>query len=135
MERAAFQTAWLSKKLHGVCFCVHAHYGNAASRMAEFVPSDGAFPRGADPDIEALYRQQSRETDKKKREALLHQIQQLLYERVRFGPIWEYIWPSGIGPRVGDPRRLPCHRFLLVAIAQLVNDTAPTYLRRANRRC
>jgi ABC-type transport system substrate-binding protein len=91
MERAAFQTAWLSKKLHGVCFCVHAHYGNAASRMAEFVPSDGAFPRGADPDIEALYRQQSRETDKKKREALLHQIQQLLYEGVRFGPIWEYI--------------------------------------------
>ena len=25
------------------------------------------------------------------------------YERVRFGPIFEYIWPSGIGPRVAEP--------------------------------
>jgi peptide/nickel transport system substrate-binding protein len=103
MERGAFQKAWLSKKLKGVCFCVHAPYGNAASRMAEFVPIEGSFARGADPDVEVLYRQQARETDRKKREAMLHQIQQLLYDRVRFGPIWEYIWPSGIGPRVGDP--------------------------------
>ena len=42
-------------------------------------------------------------TDKKKREAMLHQIQQLLHERVRFGPIMEYIWPSGVGPRVEEP--------------------------------
>ena len=34
---------------------------------------------------------------------MLHQIQQLLHERVRFAPIWEYIWPSGIGPRVEEP--------------------------------
>lgn len=52
------------------------------------------------------FKQQARETDRKKREAMLHQIQQLLYERVRFGPIWEYIWPSGIGPRVADPALL-----------------------------
>jgi hypothetical protein len=42
-------------------------------------------------------------TDKKKREALLFQIQQLVHERVRFGPIWEYVWPSGVGPRVEEP--------------------------------
>src|SRR5207249_4417817 len=42
MERAAFQSAWLSKKLKGICVCIHAVYGNAASRMAEFVPSDGS---------------------------------------------------------------------------------------------
>jgi hypothetical protein len=47
--------------------------------------------------------QQARETDRRQREALLHQIQHLLHERVRFGPIWEYIWPSGIGPRVEEP--------------------------------
>jgi hypothetical protein len=29
-------------------------------------------------------------------------IQRLLHERVRFGPIYEYIWPSGVGPRVED---------------------------------
>ena len=71
--------------------------------MAQFVPSDGDFARGADPDVDALYKQQARETDRKKREAMLHQIQQLLHDRVRFGPIWEYIWPSGVGPRVEEP--------------------------------
>jgi peptide/nickel transport system substrate-binding protein len=106
MERAAFQNAWLSKSLKGVCVCVHAAYGNAASRMAEFVTSDGSFARGVDPDVDDLYKRQARETDKKKREVMLHKIQQLLYERVRFATIWEYIWPSGIGPRVGDPALL-----------------------------
>jgi len=103
MERAAFQSAWLTKKLRGLCVCIHAPYGNAASRMAEFVPSPGAFARGADPDVDALYRQQATEVDPKKREAQLHEIQQLIHDRVRFAPIYEYIWPSGIGPRVEDP--------------------------------
>jgi peptide/nickel transport system substrate-binding protein len=66
---------------------VNAVYGNAASRMLETVPSDGAFAYGGYPDIDTLYRQQARETDRKKREAL-HPIQQLLHERVRFRPIW-----------------------------------------------
>ncbi len=50
-----------------------------------------------------MYRQQARETDRRKREALLHQIQQLLHERVRFAPIYDYIWPGGVGPRVEEP--------------------------------
>jgi peptide/nickel transport system substrate-binding protein len=103
MERAAFVSAWGSKKLRGVCVCVSALYGNAASRMSEFVPSDGMFARGADADVDALYREQSRETDRKKRETMLHRIQLLIYERVRFGPIYEYIWPSAVGPRVAEP--------------------------------
>ena len=103
MERAAFYSALATKKLKGVCLCIVAVYGNAASRMAEIVPSEGNFAYGAYPDIEALYRSQARETDRKKREASLHQIQRLLYERVRFAPMYDYIWPSGIGPRVEDP--------------------------------
>jgi peptide/nickel transport system substrate-binding protein len=102
MERAAFQSAWLSKKLHGVCMCTVASYGNAATRLAEQVQKDGAYARGVDPDVEALYQKQSRETDKKKREAMLHQMQQILYDRARFGPMWEFIWPSAIGPRVAE---------------------------------
>ena len=58
---------------------------------------------GGYPDIDALFKQQDEETDRTKREALLHQIQQLMYERVMFGPIWLYFWPSGIGPRVEEP--------------------------------
>src|SRR5204863_3516016 len=57
MERAALQTAWSSKKLHGLCMCTVASYGNAATRLADTVPADGAYARGADPDIDALYRQ------------------------------------------------------------------------------
>jgi peptide/nickel transport system substrate-binding protein len=103
MERAAFFTAWKSKQLRGLCVCAVALYGNAASRISEVVPSDGAYAYGGYQDIDALYKQQAVETDHSKREALLHQIQQLLHERVRFGPIWEYIWPSGLGPRVEEP--------------------------------
>jgi len=103
MERAAFFSAWATKKLRGVCVCGSGLYGNAATRMSEIVPSDGIYAYGGYPDIDALYKQQARETDRKKREAMLFQIQQVLHERVRFGPIFEYIWPSGIGPRVEEP--------------------------------
>ncbi len=103
MERAAFFSAWGSKKLKGVCVCANALYGNAATRMSEIVPTDGTYAYGGYPDVDALYRQQARETDRRKREAMLHQIQQILHERVRFAPIWEYVWPSGLGPRVEEP--------------------------------
>ena len=102
MERAAFFAAWSAKKLRGICVCGSGLYGNAATRMSEIVPSDGIFAYGGYPDIDALYKQQARELDRKKREAMLHQIQQTIYERVRYAPIFEYIWPSGIGPRVEE---------------------------------
>src|SRR5438552_18604877 len=103
MERAAFFSAWATKKLRGVCMCVVALYGNAASRMAEWVPSSGVYAYGGYPAVDALYKQQALETDRRKREALLHKIQQLLHERARFAPIWDYTWPSGVGPRVAEP--------------------------------
>jgi peptide/nickel transport system substrate-binding protein len=103
MERAAFFSAWASKKLRGICMCVVALYGNAASRMAEWVPTTGAYAYGGYPDVDALYKQQATETDRRKREALLHQIQQIIRDRMRFAPIWDYTWPSGVGPRVADP--------------------------------
>jgi peptide/nickel transport system substrate-binding protein len=106
MERAAFQTAWRSKKLRGICSCITAQYGNAATRLVDLVTKEGVFAVGADPDVDALFKRQARETDVRKREEMLHQIQVLIHERVRFGPIWEYIWPSAIGPRVAEPALL-----------------------------
>jgi len=103
MERGAYFALISSKKATGVCVCTSSLYGNAASRMSEVIPSDGAYAYGGYPDIDALFKQQAAETDRKKREALLHQIQRLVYERVRYGPIFEYMWPSGIGPRVAEP--------------------------------
>ncbi len=106
MERAAFISEWGAKKLRGVCLCITGVYGNAATRMSEYVPSTGAYAYGGWPDVDALYQQQARETDRKKREALLHQIQRTLAERVRFGMIYDYVWPSGVGPRVAEPALL-----------------------------
>ena len=40
--------------------------------------------------------------DPAKREAMLHHIQKLLHERTRFAPIFDYFWPSGLGPRVEE---------------------------------
>src|SRR5439155_903910 len=91
MERAAYLSALQAKKLKGVCVCSSALYGNAASRMSEVIPSDGSFAYGGFPDVDALYKQQARELDRKKREALLHQIQQIVYDRVRIAPIFQYI--------------------------------------------
>jgi hypothetical protein len=45
MERAAFFSAWATKKLRGPVY-TSALYGNTASRMSEFVPSDGAYAYG-----------------------------------------------------------------------------------------
>jgi peptide/nickel transport system substrate-binding protein len=103
MERAAFLTALASKKLKGVCFCgAGATYGNASTRMSTTVPSDGIDAYGGWPDIDELYKKQLTETDPEKREGMLHEIQKILHERTRFAPIWDYFWPSGIGPRVED---------------------------------
>jgi ABC-type transport system substrate-binding protein len=44
-----------------------------------------------------------RELDVKKREALLHQIQQILYDRATHIPIYELAFIWGVGPRVGAP--------------------------------
>jgi peptide/nickel transport system substrate-binding protein len=106
MERAAFTSALMGRKLKGVCVCAVGLYGNAASRISEVVPSTGSFAYGGYPDIDALYKEQAHEIDREKREVLLHKIRRLLHERVRFGPIWEYVWPSGVGPRVAEPALL-----------------------------
>jgi peptide/nickel transport system substrate-binding protein len=103
MERAAFMGEWAAKKLRGVCVCTVGVHGNAATRMSQYVPSDGTYAYGGWPDVDALFKQQARETDRKKREALLHKIQDTLAERVRFAMIYDYVWPSGIGPKVEDP--------------------------------
>jgi peptide/nickel transport system substrate-binding protein len=102
MERAAFSAALTSKKLKGLCFCGTAIYGNASTRMSEVVPSGGMVAYGGYPDIDELYKRQLGETDPAKREAMLHQIQKTLHERTRFAPIFDYFWPSGIGPRVEE---------------------------------
>ena len=102
MERAAFYAAWKDKQLHGLFMVAVGNSGNAATRVESFMYSKGAYARGGYPDIDDLFIQQSRERDVKKREALLHKIQQLTIDRVMFAPIMDLRGLIGIGPRVAE---------------------------------
>ena len=102
MERAAIIAALKEKKLTGLTSGGSGILGNAATRLEPFVLSWGEFARIGYPDIDALYKQQSAERDHTKREALLHQIQRLVHERAMYAPLYELVWPNGVGPRVAE---------------------------------
>ena len=57
---------------------------------------------GSYPDIDGLFREQGAELDKKKREATLHRIQQLIHEKAMFAPIFNLAAMGGFGPRVEE---------------------------------
>ena len=103
LERASFMEAWRSKKLDGVIVTVSAAPGSAPSRLESFVISSAPYASGGYPDIDRLFAQQAGERDRAKREALLHEIQRLMHERVMFGPIFEPATLHGVGPRVEEP--------------------------------
>src|SRR3989475_7833787 len=100
MERAAFLTAWRDKKLKGVLMGVNGAGVDAATRHDADLPPTGIYAYGALPDVEDLFQRQAREIDRAKREALLHQIQRILHERVIHVPIYELSPMAGVGPRV-----------------------------------
>ncbi len=125
MERAAFYAALPTKKLHGICMCIAASTGNASTRLAPIVPSSGQFAYGGWPDVDKLWNEQLNETDAEKREALLHQIQEIIHDRTRFAPIYDYFWASGIGPRVADPALMKINPYPWAAPYQEVRLKQP----------
>jgi ABC-type transport system substrate-binding protein len=102
MERAAFLAAWREKKLRGLFMAAVGNSGNAATRAAEFIYSKGSYAYGGYPDIDDMIVQQARERDPRKREALLHRIQQLTIDRAMYLPIMDYRTLRGVGPRVAE---------------------------------
>jgi peptide/nickel transport system substrate-binding protein len=102
MERAAFLTAWRDKKLRGLFMAAVGNSGNAATRAAEFISSKGSYAYGGYPDIDDMIVQQARERDPRKREAILHRIQQLTIDRAMYCPIMDYRTLRGVGPRVAE---------------------------------
>jgi peptide/nickel transport system substrate-binding protein len=103
MERAAMTTAWREKKLKNVIVGITGAGGNAATRLEAYVSRNGVYTSGVAPDVEDLFQRQARETDVKKREALVHQIQQILHDRVTHIPIYELAFIWGVGPSVDEP--------------------------------
>jgi peptide/nickel transport system substrate-binding protein len=102
MERAAFLTAWRERKLKGVIVGITGAAGNAATRLEPYVTRGGIYAAGVLPEVEDLFLRQAREMDRKKREALLHQIQDVVHERAMHVPIYELAFLWGVGPRVEE---------------------------------
>jgi peptide/nickel transport system substrate-binding protein len=103
MERAAFLSAWRDKKLRGVFVGATGSAGNASTRIEAFFTGKGLYSYGATPELEGLFARQIQETDRKKREEMLHQIQRMLSERVVFAGIWENGFIRAFGPRLEEP--------------------------------
>jgi peptide/nickel transport system substrate-binding protein len=102
MERAAYFTAWREKKLHGVIKVITAAFGNAATRLEPYATRDGVYAYGSLPEINDLYARQARELDITKREAMVHQIQQIIRDKVTAIPLFEQAFIWGVGPRVAE---------------------------------
>jgi peptide/nickel transport system substrate-binding protein len=103
MERATLTTAWRERKLKNIIVGITGAGGNAATRLEAYVSKGGVYTSGVMPDVEDLFQRQARETDTKKRETLLHQIQQILHDRLTQIPIYELAFIWGVGPRVEEP--------------------------------
>ena len=103
IERAAFFKSYAEKKYDkGLVMGASAAFGNAATRLEAFVVKGGAYAYGSYPDIDELYPRQAGELDPKKREAMLHKMQQLVHEKVIAAPVWWLAALAGVGPRVGE---------------------------------
>jgi peptide/nickel transport system substrate-binding protein len=102
LERAAFFSQFREKKLKNIIQAGSGAFGNAATRIEAFVAGGGAYVYGSYPDIDGLFAEQAAEMDGKRREAMLHKIQQLMYDKAMFAPIWELGFLNGAGPRVAE---------------------------------
>jgi peptide/nickel transport system substrate-binding protein len=99
LERAAYFVGHREKTYKNLAFHGSGAFGSAATRLGTFAYGQGSEAWMKDPEIDEWYLRQIGEGDRQKREALLHKIQQKLYDDVRFIPIWELGFLCASGPR------------------------------------
>jgi peptide/nickel transport system substrate-binding protein len=102
LERAGFFKSYQEKKLKNLVYSISGAFGNTATRLETFVASGGPYVYGSYPDIDGLFREQAGELDRKRREATLDRIQQLVHEKVMYAPIWELGFIHASGPQVAE---------------------------------
>ena len=102
LERAAYFRGWSEKKYRGLIQGGSGAFGNAATRIEAFLTGGGTYAYGGYADIDGLFSEQANELDPKRREATLHRIQQLVYDKVMVAPIWLNAGMNGLGPRVEE---------------------------------
>src|SRR6266850_1339271 len=106
IRRAAFYKADQEKTFKHLVRVGSAAAGNAATRIEAFVLATGIRSYGG------LFRDQAAEMDKKRREAMLHKIQQLMYERAMFASIVEPAFLTGAGSRMAELPTITGHPYL-----------------------
>ena len=102
LERVAFFSGYSDKKYRNIIQASSGAFGNAATRLEQFVATGGAYSYGGYPDTDGLMQEQAADADPKRREATLRRIQQLVHEKVMYAPIWELAFLNGVGPRVQE---------------------------------
>jgi peptide/nickel transport system substrate-binding protein len=102
LERAGFFKSYQDKKLKGLVYSISGAFGNAATRLEVFTAAGGPYVYGSYPDIDGLFREQAGEVDRKRREATLHRIQQLVHDKAMYAPIWELGFIHAHGSRVAE---------------------------------
>jgi peptide/nickel transport system substrate-binding protein len=102
LERAAFFKGYQEKKLKNLIYSLSGAFGNAATRLENFVASGGTYVYGSYPDIDGLFSEQAGELDRKRREAILHRIQQLVHDKAMYAPVWELGFIHAHGSRVSE---------------------------------
>ena len=102
LERAAHWASYGDKKYKNLAYTASGAFGNAATRLETFIVAGGTYVYGSYPEIDSLFKDQAAELDRKKREALLHRIQQIVYEKTMVIPVWELAFINGQGPRVQE---------------------------------
>jgi peptide/nickel transport system substrate-binding protein len=100
MERVAFFKEYGEKKLRGVIFSGSGAPGNAPTRLEQYAVTGGRYTYGSYPDVDGLYTEQVNEMNPRVRQQILHKIQQLIHEKVMFGPVIEPAFLNGVGPRL-----------------------------------
>jgi peptide/nickel transport system substrate-binding protein len=99
MERAAYYTEYGERKLRGVLYTGSAAFGNAATRLENYVIGGGRYVYGSHPDMDGLFAEQANETNPRVRQQILAKIQQMAHERLMFIPVMETAFLNGVGPR------------------------------------
>jgi peptide/nickel transport system substrate-binding protein len=103
LERAAFFAAYSEKKLKNIIQGASGAFGNAATRLEAFVVTGGVYVYGSYPDLDGLFQEQATELDRKRREAVLQKMQQLVVQdKAMYAPIWELAFLNGVGSRVQE---------------------------------
>jgi len=102
LERATFFKGVAEKRYRNLVYLFIGASGNAATWLETIAVTDGTYAYGGYPDIDGLFREQAVELDRAKREIMLHRMQQLIYDKAMFAPIWDFAFLHGVGPRVEE---------------------------------